>query len=169
MKEFLIGLCIGLCLALISTFAFAQDAWLPDPDITPGVTNPAVTQDTIHQTICVSGWTATVRPPLSVTNKLKAQQIAEYGYTDTNLKHYEEDHWCGIEDGCSPTDPKNLWPMPYAGPCGARTKDKLETRIKRLICAGTITLEEGRAAFLDTNDWTIAYRKYVGPLSCPAQ
>ena len=43
---------------------------------------PDVTQDTIDSTICVSGWTATVRPPTSYTNALKVHQIAEYGYAD---------------------------------------------------------------------------------------
>ena len=28
----------------------------------PGATNPAVTQDNIKSTICVSGWTKTIRP-----------------------------------------------------------------------------------------------------------
>src|ERR1700751_1081179 len=46
---------------------------LPDPPCTPGATNPTVTQATIHQTICTSGWTATVRPPESYTEQLKYQ------------------------------------------------------------------------------------------------
>src|SRR6266508_664195 len=54
---------------------------LPDPSCTPGITNPDVSQDTIDQTICVSGWTATVRPPTSYTNPLKEQGIVDYGYT----------------------------------------------------------------------------------------
>jgi hypothetical protein len=36
---------------------------LPSRTLTPGATNPAVTQATIHQTICVRGWTASMRPP----------------------------------------------------------------------------------------------------------
>jgi len=42
--------------------------------------NPAVTQATIAATICVAGYTATIRPPTSVTNRIKAHQIAAYGY-----------------------------------------------------------------------------------------
>ena len=55
----------------------------PDPSLTPGVLNPAVTQATIHSTICVSGWTATIRPGSPYTGALKVQQIAQYGYGDT--------------------------------------------------------------------------------------
>ena len=49
---------------------------LPSRSLTPGATNPAVTQATIHQTICVSGWTAKIRPPSSYTTALKVQQLA---------------------------------------------------------------------------------------------
>jgi len=35
----------------------------PDPETTPGVINPEVTQANIQQTICVKGWTRTLRPP----------------------------------------------------------------------------------------------------------
>lgn len=56
-------------------------AVLPDPTCTPGVDNPAVTQATIKQTICKSGWTKTVRPDESVTNKIKAASMVAYGDT----------------------------------------------------------------------------------------
>jgi hypothetical protein len=38
--------------------------WDEVPDLTPppGALNPAVTQATISQTICMRGWTRTVRP-----------------------------------------------------------------------------------------------------------
>jgi hypothetical protein len=65
----------------------------PDPHCTPGATNPAVTPNTIGQTICKSGWTKTIRPPASYANRLKQQQITAYGYTDANPKSYEEDHF----------------------------------------------------------------------------
>ena len=40
-----------------------------------GALNPAVTQATIRTTICVSGWTATIRPPVSYTAPLKLAQM----------------------------------------------------------------------------------------------
>jgi hypothetical protein len=48
------------------------------PDHTPGVANPEVTQQNIHQTICMAGLTKTI-PPASFTNKLKIQQMQELG------------------------------------------------------------------------------------------
>src|SRR3712207_3940055 len=46
---------------------------------TPGALNPDVTQATIGSTICVRGWTRTIRPPSSYTSALKVEQLAEYG------------------------------------------------------------------------------------------
>jgi len=46
---------------------------LADPVRTPGVLNPDVTQGNIRSTVCKSGWTTTIRPPVSYTNALKAK------------------------------------------------------------------------------------------------
>ena len=127
---------------------------LPDPSCTPGTYNPNVTQSNIHSTICVSGWTATVRPPTSYTNPLKVQGIAAYGYSDTNLSDYEEDHLVPLELGGAPRDPGNLWPEPHYGTQTAYTKDGVETKLKNAVCAGTITLSSARSA-IRTN-WTTA-------------
>jgi hypothetical protein len=127
---------------------------LPDSSCTPGSYNPDVTQSTIHSTICVSGWTATVRPPTSYTNPLKAQGIIDYGYSDTNMSDYEEDHLVPLELGGAPRDPRNLWPEPHYGTKTAYTKDGTETKLKNAVCAGTITLSAARSAI--KNNWTTA-------------
>jgi hypothetical protein len=57
---------------------FRAQIGLPNPALTPGATNPDVTQDTISTTICVPGWTKTVRPPISYTNPLKRRLIPPY-------------------------------------------------------------------------------------------
>lgn len=127
---------------------------LPDSSCTPGSYNPDVTQSTIHSTICVSGWTATIRPPTSYTNPLKVQGIADYGYSDTSLSDYEEDHFVPLELGGSPRDPGNLWPEPHYGTKTSYTKDGIETKLKNAVCAGAITLLSARSA-IRTN-WTTA-------------
>ena len=131
---------------------------LPDPAATPGVLNPNVTAATIKATICVHGWTATVRPPVSYTNKLKVSLLpAGHAVAD-----YELDHLVSIEDGGAPADPRNLWMMVYADHYSARVKDVLETRVSRAVCAGKMTLEQARAAL--SPNWLIGYVQYVGPL-----
>jgi hypothetical protein len=52
---------------------------LPNPLLTPGAVDPRVTQSNIEETICVRGWTRTVRPPESYTEPLKREQINRYG------------------------------------------------------------------------------------------
>ncbi|MFI6155505.1 hypothetical protein ACIBCA_22790 [Kitasatospora sp. NPDC051170] len=127
---------------------------LPDARCTPGAYNPDVTQATIGKTICVSGWTATVRPPVSYTNKLKAQQIAEYGYADTNPSDYEEDHLVPLELGGAPRDPRNLWPEPRYGNEPAQSKDSVENKLKKAVCSGQVSLNSARSAI--ASDWTTA-------------
>ena len=139
---------------------------LPDFFRTPGWTNPDVTPDNIKQTICKSGWTKTIRPKVNYTNQLKRQQIVEYGLKDKNLKHYEEDHLISLQLGGHPTDPRNLWPEAYAGKCGARVKDVIETKLKRLVCAGELSLWD--AQYLIKSNWIEAYQQYVKPLTCPS-
>ena len=133
----------------------------PDPLLTPGAIDPAVTQANIHQTICVSGYTATVRPPESYTNHLKVQQIAQYGYTDTNLSDYEEDHLISLELGGSARDPSNLWPEPHVAalpdgtPVGSFVKDRIENALHRAICSGQMSLADAQHAI--ATDWVSAW------------
>jgi hypothetical protein len=159
-----------ISLALIYLFllfvgAASAGQTLPDRFRTPGATNPDVTQQNIKQTVCKANWTKTIRPPTSYTNNLKRQQIVEYGYTDKKPASYEEDHLVSLQLGGHPTDTRNLWPEAYAGRCGARVKDVIETKLKRLVCAGQITLQEAQEAI--AFNWIEAYSKYVRPLNCP--
>jgi len=133
---------------------------LPLISATPGATNPAVTQANIQKTICVSGYTATIRPPASYTTKLKNSQLAGAykAYADKNPASYEEDHLISLEIGGNPTDPKNLWPEPYAG-TGARIKDQIENKLHDLVCANKMTLADAQKAI--ATNWYAAYQKYV--------
>src|SRR5450759_4367568 len=73
---------------VLSLPAWVSD--IPNPLLTPSAVNPEVTQANINQTVCVKGYTETIRPPAEFTNKLKELQISEYGYADRNPKHYED-------------------------------------------------------------------------------
>ena len=134
---------------------------LPIHSITPGATNPAVTQSDVQSTICKSGWTATIRPSSSYTTRLKEQELAGTYSGDTSkvTGRYEEDHLISLELGGNPTSILNLWPEPYAGHLGARVKDKLENKLKGLVCAGAVSLKVAQAAI--AKNWYLAYKKYV--------
>lgn len=108
----------------------------PDPRCTPGALNPAVTQATIGQTICSSGWTKTVRPSESVTNREKEASIAAYGDTGS-LHGFEYDHMISLELGGAVNAAANLWPEPGASP---NPKDKVENALNALVCDRKMTL-----------------------------
>ena len=130
------------------------DLPLPDPACTPGALNPEVTQASIGSTICVSGWTATIRPPTAYTNNLKRRGILDYGYADTKMSDYEEDHFLPLELGGAPRDPRNLWPEPHAGNENSYRKDSIENAVKKAVCAGRVTLTAAQNAML--SNWTTA-------------
>jgi hypothetical protein len=129
---------------------------MADASCTPGAFNPDVTQATISSTICVPGWTKTVRPPSSYTTRLKNTQKIAYGEQDIPNSGLEEDHLVPLELGGAPRDPNNLWPEPREGyvPAGetAGDKDTEENALKRQVCAGSISLAAARAQIIA--DWT---------------
>ena len=111
---------------------------MPDDHCSPGSTNPVVTQDTIRETICKAGWTATVRPPVGVTDAIKAQSARAYGIPAGTVG--ELDHKIALELGGDPGnagDVANLWfePGPIPNP-----KDTVERVLNHATCAGLITL-----------------------------
>jgi hypothetical protein len=138
-----------LALALVAALAVAvlhlgrgrrAPGIVADPVRTPGVLNPDVSQASIGTTICRRGWTATVRPPVSYTNALKARQMREYGETGP-LSGYQEDHLISLELGGHPTDPRNLWPEPYPR---AREVDSIENELNAQVCDGSLSLAEAQ-------------------------
>ena len=99
-------------------------------------------QSTIKKTICKSGWTKTIRPPVSYTNALKIQQMPLY-LEGGSPSDYEEDHYIPLELGGAPRNPKNLWPEPHAQ---SKLSDPLENQLKRRVCNGLMSLKRARAA-----------------------
>lgn len=123
---------------------------LPDPVCTPGTTNPAVTQASITDTICKTGWTTTVRPSTSVTGKLKTRIAAAYSLPAGT--EGELDHLVSLELGGAPTDPANLWVEPGRIP---NPKDTVENQLHAAVCTGLIPLTTAQKAI--AGDWTTAF------------
>jgi hypothetical protein len=115
-------------------------AYYADPVRTPGVLNPDVTQATIGSTICVHGWTRTVRPSSTYTGDLKLQQMGEYGVRGSPSR-YQEDHLISLELGGDPVDPRNLWPQPR--PWADRV-DTVENELNDAVCSGRLTLAQAQ-------------------------
>jgi hypothetical protein len=115
---------------------------LPDRRCSPGAIDPAVTQDDIQSTICVSGYTSRVR---NVPTSEKNAVYREYGITHHAPYSYEVDHIVSLELGGS-NNIANLYPEAYANPNGARIKDKLENHLHAVVCSGQVRLPEAQRA-----------------------
>jgi hypothetical protein len=123
---------------------------LPDPHCTPGAINPQVTQATIKDTICRSGWTKTVRPPTSRTDKMKAESARSYGLAPSEKGEY--DHLVSLELGGAPDDPRNLWVEPGSIP---NPKDAVENKLSDAVCSGLVPLAVAQAAI--ASNWVTAF------------
>ena len=159
-KILLIGVSLLINLQVPSAAA-SSDPGLPNSQLTPGAVSLAVTQSNIYSTICVSGYTKTVRPPFSYTNRLKYSQLdSGYNYRgDTSAHDYEEDHLVPLEVGGSPSSVKNLWPQPWLVTWNAGKKDQLENKMHTLVCSGSISLAAAQKVFM--SNWIAGYQKYV--------
>ena len=74
--------------------------------------NADVRQDTIQQTICTAGYTASVRPSTAYTNGVKAKLLRERGQTQASADEYERDHIVPLALGGHPRNLKNLMLQP---------------------------------------------------------
>jgi hypothetical protein len=131
--------------------AYRAGGELPDSRCTPGTVDPRVTPESIHQTICKPGYTATVRSPVGYTNPLKRDLLAAYGRAGDDPRAYELDHFIPLALGGSPADVANLWPEPDPTP---NPKDTVEHRLQREVCDGRLSLIDAQRAIV--TDWRTA-------------
>ena len=123
---------------------------VPNLRLTPGVAlNVTVSR------ICVPGYSSSVR---DVSDAEKTQVYARYGVRWVPYQH-EVDHLISLELGGSNAI-RNLWPEPYAGRWGARTKDALENRLHDLVCARQLSLRSAQRQ--ESSNWVAAYHRYIG-------
>jgi hypothetical protein len=132
--------------------SYRDNGQLPDPRCTPGSIDPAVTQANIGSTICRSGYTKTVRPPESETERFKFD-VAYPAYGDPQSEKTELDHEVSLELGGS-NDATNLWPE---SPSTPNPKDKVENALNDAVCSGRITLAAAQQAI--ASDWLTAEQK----------
>ena len=149
MKKF-----IALTLAALPVFAFA------------GITlNTDVRQDSIQQTVCVSGYTATVRPAVSYTEGVKKKLLKQRNLDWSHAKEFELDHIVPLELGGHPRDLNNLQLQAWDGPEGAHVKDHLENKLHCMVCSGQIPLRQAQSEIY--KNWEATAAKYESQ-SCSA-
>ena len=110
--------------------------------------NPAVTQATIAETICTTGWTRTVRPYVADMKRIKAEILAAIGEPIERRNRYELDHIVPLALGGALIDRRNLALQPIDE---AREKDAVEVCLSSLVCQGKIALDDAQSAIFE--DW----------------
>jgi S1/P1 Nuclease len=132
-------------------------AHLPDPRKTPG---HATYVDAA--TVCSMASTKDIR---NVPKSAKDRIYANYGVAVcvgycSGPQGCEVDHLISLELGGANTE-DNLWPQPYDGDWNAHDKDRLENKLKQMVCKEkTLALEQAQREI--STDWVSAYVKYVG-------
>ena len=159
---------LAVTMLLIGTFYLNQPTWangiigIPNIQYTPGMANSKVTEGNIDTTICRPGYSKSIRPEVSYTEKLKIAQLNTiYNiYGSNKLSLFEEDHLIPLEVGGDPSSPKNLWPEPRYGVASASKKDQLENLMHQMVCSHKLSLKAAQANF--TQNWYQNYLKYFG-------
>ena len=144
----------GVLLVATSVHAQTTIGTMPDPTLTPG----AVRTTNIGE-ICSTG----TRELRHWSRERDTKILAEYGLPNV-AGHigYEIDHLIPLSIGGSDAD-ANLWPQPRRSiepVWNAETKDDLEWKLRDLVCGGALDVRTAQRAI--SEDWTAAYRKYVG-------
>lgn len=123
---------------------------MPNPKLTPGDVL-AVTRDEL----CNGGYTS---PAAKIPIALKRHVFDRYK-TRPQAGGYNVDHLIPVNLGGT-NSLKNLWPQPLSSEWNYHMKNKLEGKLYKMVCNGTISLDRAREEI--ASDWAGAYKKYIG-------
>lgn len=140
----------------VFVFAFGL---IPSLGLASIALNLDVSQATIQQTICVSGYTKSVRPSTTYTNGVKLKLLRESRIDDSRISDFELDHIVPLALGGHPRSLNNLMLQPWEGTNSAKRKDRLEVKLQCLVCTGQVGLKVAQQAIY--NDWPGAYHTYA--------
>jgi hypothetical protein len=130
----------------IAALLVALVAWtLPAPS-TPGA---IVSSD--PATVCVPGYSRTVRPPYDYAwRRFRVSVFRAYGIPHEQWSRFTLDHDVPLSLGGAPEDLRNVWPEPKAE---AKRKDEVEDALLAAACyRHTLTLAAAQAAI--ARNWT---------------
>jgi hypothetical protein len=128
----------------------ADGALLPSATLTSGVADPTLTA----AQLCKPGYVSAARRFSAGT---KRQVFADYGVPWATRAAYRVDELIPLSLGGLPQH-RNLWPVPAAGAHGIAEKDSVETKLRHLVCAGTLPLATAQQAL--ATDWFAAEQRY---------
>lgn len=119
-----------------------------------GLATNEVTQTNIDKTICVPGWTSTIRPPATIARAIKVHMMNSQSIPIDKLSEYQLDH---IVPLCLGGDPESLDNLQLQHNDDAKLKDKMERKICCMVCSGQVKLSEARKQI---ENWKSNYQFY---------
>ncbi len=129
------------------------DDVVPRRNLTPGETVSASRPD-----VCAADFPT--ETTITVPASLQRRVFARYGLTHPSPQDFQVDFLITPDLGGAMTM-RNLWPEPYGAiKWNAHVKDRLEVKLKTMVCSGTLDLATAQRD-LATN-WIAAYEKYLG-------
>ncbi len=151
----------NLLLAALPALLIACASRTPEPPraIPPELLNPAVTPQTLQQTICVPAYAASITPGGSAAHNQMLAMMQRAGVDPAMASGYVIDRRLPVGLGGHPTNPANLQLLEWAGEHGAQRKQALERRLRLMVCDGKISLREAQAAVYP--DWVPSYARYM--------
>jgi hypothetical protein len=141
---------LAAALALLTVAQAADFAIAPDPSLPPGAV-----RTTDVALICSTG----TRELRHWSRERDDRIMLEYGLPPGPHPQYEIDHLVPLGIGGADDD-RNLWPEPRRSiepVWNAEAKDRLELRLRDLVCGGQLDVREAQKAIAE--DWTEAYRQ----------
>lgn len=121
------------------------------------VLNPDVAQGTIQETICRPGYTHSVRPATSFTNKIKRRLMREEGIRESDTSEWALDHILALTLGGHPRQLANLQLLTQHD---NSRKSRIEVKLTCFVCTGQMSLEQAQTEVVA--DWRAAYQRYAG-------
>jgi hypothetical protein len=87
------------------------------------------------------------------------RQVFDRYRIDKHEFGYKVDHLIPVRLGGS-NSMDNLWPQPLSGEWCWQRKNKLERKLRKMVCLGHLDLKTAQQEI--ATDWVSAYKKYIG-------
>ncbi len=95
------------------------------------------------ETVCLPGWTKSVRPYVREMRTIKAKFLAAIGESHEHRNRFQLDHRIPLALGGATINRRNLMLQPMAI---ALEKDAIERCLAVAVCDGRLALDEARTA-----------------------